>query len=219
MSAKNAMTALPTTSARMNALPSTPTRRHCLSALAGGFAMVQGFWPGAAQAYDAMGAVDPPTPALDFKLTDHLGRARGLREMLSGRVTVVQTMFTGCSTVCPIQGAVFAELQRRLTKINSKQAVQLLSLSIDPLGDSPTALKAWLERLQAESNWSAGVPQMADVVPLQRSLDGPASRNKNGADEHSDRLYFFDAQARLRWRSGALPAVAEVLRVVGYLAA
>jgi protein SCO1 len=198
---------------------SSPTRRQCLSALTGGLALVQGFWPDAAQAYDAMGAVDPPTPAPDFKLTDPLGRARSLREMLAGRVTVVQTMFTGCSTVCPIQGAVFAELQRRLAKLNSKQPVHLLSISIDPLGDSPQALKTWLDRLQAEANWTAGVPQMADVAALQRSLDGPAARPRNGADEHSDRLYFFDAQARLRWRSGALPAVAEVLRVIGYLAA
>jgi protein SCO1 len=194
------------------------TRRRCLAVLAA--------WLGSAHAGDGMGPVDPPTAAPDVKLTDHLGRARALREMLSGRVSVVQTMFTGCASVCPIQGAVFAQVQRRLATLATRQPVQLLSLSIDPLGDSPAALKAWLTRLQAQPTWLAAVPSMPELAILQRGLNGRADERTNGKtdgrnnsiDDHSDRLYFFDAQARLRWRSGALPGVDEVLRVASHLA-
>jgi protein SCO1 len=175
--------------------------------------------------------VNPPTSAPDMTVTDHQGRARPLRELLGGHVTVVQTMFTGCSTVCPIQGALFARLQQRLGQVNTRQTVQLLSISIDPLGDSPQALNAWLQRLQSPSQaktstptqtqtrWSAAVPKMADVAALQRGLDGTTTSSAKPADEHSSRLYFFDAQARLRWRSSELPAVDEVMRVVVQLSA
>jgi protein SCO1 len=186
------------------------TRRRCLALMAA--------YLGTAHAGDGMGPVEPPTAAPEVRLTDHLGRARALRELLAGQVSIVQTMFTGCSSVCPIQGAVFAEVQRRLAKQALRQPVQLLSLSVDPLGDSPAALMAWLTRLQAQPNWLAAVPSMAELPTLQRGLDGKASAASNSIDGHSDRLYFFDAQARLRWRSGALPGVHEVMRVVNHLA-
>jgi protein SCO1 len=186
------------------------TRRRCLAAL--------GVWLGSAHAGDGMGPVEPPTAAPDIQLTDHLGRARALREMLAGQVSVVQTMFTGCSSVCPIQGAVFAATQQRLAKRATRQPVQLLSISIDPLGDSPAALKAWLARLQAQPTWLAAVPTMAELPRLQRGLDGNTPARSTSVDAHSDRLYFFDAQARLRWRSGSLPGADEVMRVVSHLA-
>jgi protein SCO1 len=79
-----------------------------------------------------------------------------------------------------------------------------------------------LTRLQAQPTWLAAVPTMAELAVLQRGLDGQANASVSGrsssVDAHSDRLYFFDAQARLRWRSGALPGVDEVLRVVSHLA-
>jgi protein SCO1 len=210
---------------------STITRRQWVAAFGGSVALGQSLCPCPVLASDRMRVVDPPAPAPEIELTDHLGRTRPLREMLAGHISVVQTMFTGCSTVCPIQGAVFAEVQRRLAHAATKQPVQLLSISIDPLNDSPSALKAWLERLQAQRHWSAGVPKMDAVARLQRGLDGPSGgpsgdpsggpsggRN-NSTDGHSDRFYFFDPRARLVWRSAALPGVDEVLEVVRYLAA
>jgi protein SCO1 len=207
--------------AACNRVGAMSTRRHCLTVLGNGLVLATVVWQGTARAGDGMGPVTPPTAAPDIALTDHLGRARALPDMLAGHVSVVQTMFTGCSSVCPIQGAVFAEVQRRLAKLSTRQPVQLLSLSIDPLGDSPAALKGWLARLQAQANWSAAVPTMAELAALQGGLDGnTGSRSTavNNVDAHSDRLYFFDTQARLCWRSGALPGVNEVLRMLSYLA-
>ncbi len=165
------------------------------------------------------GPVNPPLLAPDLLLTDHQGRKRALRESLSACVTVVQTMFTGCSTVCPIQGAVFAEVQRRLALLQTRQPVRLLSISVDALGDTPQALQVWLRRHQADERWWAGVPRVADVLPLQLGLDGPGASPRMGADNHSDQLFIFDAQAKLRWRSSSLPAIEEVMRAVTYYAA
>jgi protein SCO1 len=174
--------------------------------------------PQTAAAHGAMGPVSPPLLAPALSLTDHHGQTRAMRDALAASVTVVQTMFTGCSTVCPIQGAVFAEVQRRLAAQRTGQPVRLLSISVDALGDSPPTLRAWLQRLQADDRWWAGVPRVADVLPLQMALDGPGAIPRVGVDAHNNQLYVFDAQAKLRWRSSSLPSVDEVMRAVTHYA-
>jgi len=42
------------------------------------------------------------------------GRRTPLPTALAGEATAVQRMFTGCSSVCPMQGAVFAAVAARL---------------------------------------------------------------------------------------------------------
>jgi protein SCO1/2 len=69
-------------------------------------------------------------------------------------------MFTGCSTVCPIQGAWFAALQVAMAAEHGT-TLRLLSLSIDPLADDPAALSAWLRRFGAGPAWSAAALALA----------------------------------------------------------
>jgi protein SCO1 len=198
-------------------------RRRFISALSAASAAALYVLPPAAQAHD-VGPATPPLAAPSIVLTDHLNQTQHLAAWLSGQVTAVQTMFTGCSTVCPIQGALFAEVQSRLNTLNTKRAIKLLSVSIDPLGDSPDALKRWLTQLQAGANWMAAVPRMADLQTLQRGLDGEATRNSttrpsSGLEgHHGAKVYFFDAQAQLRWRSTMLPTATDILQVLEHLA-
>ena len=84
----------------------------------------------------------PRVPAPNQPLTDTLGRSIDLSTLLRGKVTAVQLMFAGCSSTCPIQGAVFAAVAQQVKAPDA----QLLSLTIDPLGDSPQALRSWLGR-------------------------------------------------------------------------
>lgn len=194
---------------------STMTRRKVLSAM--GALAGPTLLPRAARAHEGPGPVDPPLPAPDLGLRDQQGRARRLRGWIEGRVTLVQTIYTGCSSVCPLQGALFAEVQRRVLAQPPRQPVQLLSISIDALGDSPESLARWLATMGAQAaGWSAAVPRPADVEPLQAALGG--LRAAGGPDAHSEQVWFFDAQARLRWRSVPLPALGEVMRVLHHLA-
>ncbi|HET9646433.1 MAG TPA: SCO family protein [Burkholderiaceae bacterium] len=173
---------------------------------------------GSAGAHDTMGPVDPPVAAPDLMLVDHLGQPRRLPSWLRGHTTLVQLIFTGCSSVCPIQGALFAEVQRRIEAQPSPGSVHLLSISIDTQGDTPQALAQWLGRMGArQPDWSAAVPSSTALEALQASLRGRAS-SANGLDAHSESVFFFDEQARLRWRSSALPTVDEVMRVLRNMA-
>ncbi len=138
-----------------------------------------------------------------------------MAEQLAGGVTVVQLMFTGCSAVCPLQGALFASLQAALSA-RAMGDVRLLSLSIDPLGDSPAALRAWLKQYGADARWSAAAPAATE---LDRMLDFFGKRGQTTGDRHTTELHLFDRDGRLAWRTSGLPPVAEVLGALQQLRA
>ncbi|NML16566.1 SCO family protein [Azohydromonas caseinilytica] len=192
----------------MNTLPSLLQRRRALgwiAALCAGGARAQ-----AVPAHGSMGPVNPPQPALELPLVGEAGERFELRQRLRGRVSAVQLMFTGCSATCPIQGALFAAVAPLLPPAGA----QLLSLSIDPLGDTPAALQAWRARFGAHPAWQAALPRVQDVDRLLDFLRGRA----RGADRHTAQVYLFDGEARLAWRTVEMPPAAHVAALLRQLA-
>ena len=179
------------------ALPSAPRRRHVLQ-LATWAAPAA--WGQAQVRHGSFGFVQPPLPVPAMAITEVDGQTGVLRQLLQGRVTAVQLMFTGCSATCPIQGALFAEVQQLLT--GQDPSLRLLSLSIDPLGDDPKALRNWLSKHSAQSSrWRAAVPQVQDVDRLFDFLRGRAE----GPDRHTAQAFVFDRHARLAYRTQDMP--------------
>jgi protein SCO1 len=182
-------------------------RREACLALAGLGAVSR------AQGHALLGSVVPPLalPAVAVTLDD--GRRLPLAAVLQGRLTALQLMFTGCSALCPVQGAVFAELQGLLRTAGGARppALQLLSVSVDVLGDDARTLSAWRTRFGAGPQWRAAVPEPTGVDPLLDSLRGRAG----GPDRHSTQVFVLDSRGRLVYRCAELAAadaVAQVLR-------
>ena len=186
-------------------------RRHWLAAA---WAMTVGPRPAAAAAaHGLLGLVTPPQPLPDIGLTLHDGRRAGLAALLRGRVTALQLMFTGCSSVCPLQGAVFAAVQERLAAGEARAAqgpLQLLSISIDALGDDARALAAWRQRHGAGPGWLAGVPALADVDRLADGLRGRVST----IDRHTAQVFVIDRQGRLAYRCAELAPAPDVVQAL-----
>lgn len=167
-------------------------------------------------AQHAAGVVTPPVRLDDAWVVDQTGRKRLLDDLLSQRITALQTIYTGCSSVCPLQGALFGAVQERMPRIRARHPIQLLSIGIDPLGDSPSALHDWLMHFQAGPNWNAATPALQDVDRIRVALSGSQLPLGNIAD-HSTQIYCFDANAMLRWRSNDLPRADEVCDVLDAL--
>jgi protein SCO1/2 len=186
-------------------------RRRLMNAMLGGV-LLPGL-PRQVLSHADFGPVAPAKaiPSLSCVLSD--GRTATLVELLTGRTTALQLMFTGCSAICPMQGALFARLQDMLTNQRARN-IQLLSLSIDPLSDDPEALSAWLKRFNARPGWIAASPALAalgQVTALFR-------RGVNAADDHSTQVYLINRGARLVWRTADLPAPREIADLLLQLA-
>ncbi len=164
----------------------------------------------AAPSHDPFGPIRPPQTAPRLQLTAEDNVRFDLGARLQGRITAVQLMFTGCSATCPIQGALFGALA---PQIALSRQMQLLSLSIDPLGDSPAALRAWRERFGKHSNWHAALPRVEDVDRLLDFLRGRAQ----GLDRHTAQIYLFDRQARLAYRTADMPPARFVAELMNEL--
>jgi len=156
------------------------------------------------------GRIRPPVPAPDLPLVAQDGARTTLPRLLAGRVTALQVMFTACTTTCPIQGAIFARVQK-LIPDQVARGIQLVSLSVDPERDSSAALAAWLRRFKARSGWIAASPRPADVDQV-RAFFGIG---RTASDNHSTQVQLFDRTGALMWRTGELPEADEVATLLG----
>jgi protein SCO1/2 len=122
------------------------------------------------------GAAKPKPMPTDVTVQTADGRTlRFYSDLVRGRVVAVNFIFTSCTTVCPLMGARFAQLQRLLEKGSPAGEVSLISVSIDPATDTPARLAAWAARMGGRPGWTLVTGAKPDIDTLTRSLGAPAS--------------------------------------------
>lgn len=131
---------------------------------------------------------------------------------LAGRVLLVNFVFTGCSSTCPLQTQALARVQADLPA-DVRQGVHFVSVSLDPLTDTPSALKAYAARFAIDHrHWSfvtgqpTDVGRFADRLRLFRLDQGPRR-----LEDHNTALWLVDAKGRLMQRLHGQPVDARRL--------
>jgi protein SCO1/2 len=102
----------------------------------------------------------------DTVLTDQNGKAvRFKADAMADRLVAINFVYTTCTTVCPVQSALMADLQQRLGE-HAGRDVSLISVSVDPLRDTPLRLKEFAARYKAGPGWRflTGSRQAVDEV-------------------------------------------------------
>ncbi|HEX3345411.1 MAG TPA: SCO family protein [Polyangiaceae bacterium] len=98
----------------------------------------------------------PHLPVLGVVPAFHLQDERGApfgNDALFGHVSVIDFVFTRCTSSCPRLTARMAELQARLKKDGS--AAKLVSISVDPENDTPAVLAAYAAKAGADpARWT-----------------------------------------------------------------
>lgn len=88
----------------------------------------------------------------DTVLLDQDGRPhRFYSDLIAGRVVIINVIFIGCRSSCPVIMGRLAELQDLLGPQMGQ--IKFLSLSADPVMDTPQALRAYADALQARPGW------------------------------------------------------------------
>jgi protein SCO1/2 len=90
-------------------------------------------------------------------------------DLTKGRVAVLSFIFTTCGTTCPLVGANLGRLQTELGQLLGKQ-VALISVSVDPVTDTPERLKAWAVQFDAKPGWSLLTGDKGTVDGLLKKL-------------------------------------------------
>jgi protein SCO1/2 len=85
-------------------------------------------------------------------LTQDGDPVRFASEVVGDRIVVMDFVYTTCTTVCPVLSTLFGQVQERLGE-RLGQEVWLVSVTVDPVRDTPPRLKAYAERHRGRDGW------------------------------------------------------------------
>lgn len=106
----------------------------------------------------------------DQLLTDQHGRSVNLeKDLVSGRIVVISFMYTQCTTVCPVVSAIMAKVQAQLGE-RAGNAVSLVSITIDPVRDTPERLREYAALHKAGPGWSWLTGTVPAITATLKSL-------------------------------------------------
>jgi protein SCO1/2 len=132
-----------------------------------------------------------------FALTERSGRTVGTTD-LRGHVWIADFVFTRCPDFCPLLTARMAELQRSLP---AGDDLRLVSVSVDPVHDTPEVLRAYAARTGAGDAWLFLTGPRDDVARLVHDGFKLAFADNGPPGQpitHSDRFVLVDRGLRIR---------------------
>jgi cytochrome oxidase Cu insertion factor (SCO1/SenC/PrrC family) len=89
----------------------------------------------------------------DVELVDQEARPhRFYSDLLRGKTVVINAFFGSCQGSCPVMAGKLAAIQTRFGDRLGKD-LSILSISVDPTRDTPSALKSYAGRFHAAAGW------------------------------------------------------------------
>jgi protein SCO1/2 len=121
-----------------------------------------------------------------------------------GRVQIVTMFYASCPMACPMIIGTLREIDRALPA-TERGRLGVLMVSIDPLRDSPMALKGLAaEHHITDPRWILARTTPSDTRALAAALGIQYRALANGDFEHSSTMVLLDAEGRVLARSSKL---------------
>ena len=103
----------------------------------------------------------------DRVLVDHNGEdVQFVTDVIGDNIVVMDFVYTTCTTICPVLSALFTQVQRKLGE-HMGDDVWLVSMSVDPVRDTPQRLNAYSANHRAGDGWiwlTGPKPAVDDVL-------------------------------------------------------
>jgi protein SCO1/2 len=145
----------------------------------------------------------------EAKIVDQDGRRLSFySDLVKGHTVAINFIFTSCTTICPVLAANFHKLQQDLGE--GDKGVRLISISVDPVTDTPDRLKRFAERYHASPGWSLVTGEKGEIDALLGALGLPV-RNKL---EHTPAVLIGNEAAGYWQRMDGLGSTEVLLREV-----
>ena len=90
-------------------------------------------------------------------------------ELNDGRPVVLNFVYTSCTTICPMSSQVFEQFQDDLG--GAREAVHMMSISIDPEQDTPARLREYAGRFHALKGWDHYSGTLAASLAVQKAFN------------------------------------------------
>ncbi|MDB5745295.1 MAG: electron transporter SenC [Massilia sp.] len=147
------------------------------------------------------------------RLLTHEGKGvRFYDDLLSGKLVVINMMYTTCTGICPANTAALKALQQALGARVGRD-IFMYSLSLRPAFDTPAALRDYARRYDTGPGWTFLTGKPMDVDAIRRRLGFYDSNPAVDADpaRHTGMLRIGNLRAS-RWCMA--PALASTRQLV-----
>lgn len=115
----------------------------------------------------------------DVKVFDQDGNALNFyTDLIKNKTVAINFIFTNCTTICPPLAATFAKLQKEMGDRVGKD-VHLISISVDPVTDTPERLKAWGAKFKAGPGWTFVTGEKPEIDKLLNALGAAVSKRED----------------------------------------
>jgi protein SCO1/2 len=138
--------------------------------------------------------------APDFVLTTQEGKTLRLSDQ-RGKILLVSFVFTTCNGTCPATTHRLSLVQQELKRrgLNQANRVQLLSITLDPVRDTPEVLAGYMRLYDVDAaNWAflTGAPQQVGKTIADWGMW--ARPAPNGQLDHPSRIFLVDGRGNIR---------------------
>jgi protein SCO1/2 len=90
-------------------------------------------------------------------------------DLVKGKTVAINFIFTTCTTICPPMTATFRRVQQQLGERVGRD-VRLISVSVDPVTDTPERLAAFAAKFKADAGWSFVTGDKPEIDKLLAAL-------------------------------------------------
>jgi protein SCO1/2 len=154
--------------------------------------------------HETANALDPSSflnNLAGMKLVDQHSQSFQLSTLVN-QVVLFNFIFTDCGSVCPLQTRTLAQVYRDLPA-DVRSQVRFVSLSIDPVKDTPDKLRQFSKNMGADlDGWSflTGDPRQIEQLAERLRLFDPSESAANKPEMHRTSLWLADKQGRMLQR-------------------
>ena len=114
--------------------------------------------------------VDASADFRDIQLVDQFGKRFTLSDY-EDQPVLVNFVFTGCSTYCPVQTGALLSLYDEISTDHPDQSYKFVSISLTPLFDRPRDMKAYSERFSVvRDDWIFASGNAANIEAILAQL-------------------------------------------------
>src|SRR5664279_5473712 len=88
----------------------------------------------------------------DVFLTNQDGKKVSLKSLVQiNKPVLIDFIYAACTTTCPVLSTDYANVQNRIAP--DTQKIQLVSISVDPMNDTPKVMKGYLKNFRSKPGW------------------------------------------------------------------
>lgn len=105
-------------------------------------------------------------------------KVRFYSDLVKGKVVAISFIYTTCTTACPLLTATFSSLQELMGERFGRD-FYLISVTIDPMTDTPERLKAMAAKFHAKEGWTFVTGGWEEISRLLKALGASSIRKKD----------------------------------------